>query len=49
MKLQKKEGILEHQKIKKNMKNKNISKSGLPWWLSGKGSSCHCSKHRFDP
>ena len=22
---------------------------GLPWWLSGKESSCQCWRHRFDP
>ena len=22
---------------------------GLPWWLSGKESSCQCRRHRFDP
>ena len=22
---------------------------GLPWWLSGKQSSCECRRHRFDP
>ena len=22
---------------------------GLPWWLSGKESSCQCGRHRFDP
>ena len=22
---------------------------GLPWWLSGKESACHCRRHRFDP
>jgi len=21
----------------------------LPWWLSGKESTCQCRKHRFDP
>ena len=23
--------------------------SGLPWWLSGKESTCQCRRHRFDP
>ena len=22
---------------------------GLPWWLSGKESTCRCRRHRFDP
>ena len=22
---------------------------GLPWWLSGKESTCQCRRHRFDP
>jgi len=22
---------------------------GLPWWLSGKETACHCRRHRFDP
>ena len=22
---------------------------GLPWWLSGKESTCHCRRHGFDP
>ena len=22
---------------------------GLPWWLSGKESTCQCRSHRFDP
>ena len=22
---------------------------GLPWWLSGKESTCQCRKHRFNP
>ena len=22
---------------------------GLPWWLSGKESSCQCRRHRFNP
>ena len=22
---------------------------GLPWWLSGKQSTCHCREHVFDP
>ena len=22
---------------------------GLPWWLRGKESTCHCSRHGFDP
>ena len=21
---------------------------GLPWWLSGKESTCQCRRHRFD-
>ena len=21
----------------------------LPWWLSGKESTCQCRRHRFDP
>ena len=23
--------------------------AGLPWWLSGKESTCQCRKHKFDP
>ena len=23
--------------------------TGLPWWLSGKESTCQCRRHRFDP
>ena len=23
--------------------------SGLPWWLSGKESTCQCRRHGFDP
>ena len=23
--------------------------TGLPWWLSGKESTCQCKRHRFDP
>ena len=23
--------------------------NGLPWWLSGKESTCQCRRHRFDP
>ena len=23
--------------------------TGLPWWLSGKGSICQCRKPRFNP
>ena len=23
--------------------------SGLPWWLSGKESTCQCRRHRVDP
>ena len=22
---------------------------GLPWWLSGKESTCQCRRHEFDP
>ena len=22
---------------------------GLPWWLSGKESACHCRRHTFGP
>ena len=22
---------------------------GLPWWLSGRESTCQCRRHRFDP
>ena len=22
---------------------------GLPWWLSGKGSTCQCRRHKFNP
>ena len=22
---------------------------GLPWWLSGKKSTCQCGRHGFDP
>ena len=25
------------------------SSLGLPWWLSGEESACHCRKHRIDP
>ena len=25
-----------------------INVTGLPWWLSGKESSCQCRRHRFD-
>ena len=28
-------------------KKKNVE--GLPWWLSGKKSTCQCRRHRFDP
>ena len=27
----------------------NLGCVGLPWWLSGKESACHCRKHRFEP
>ena len=26
-----------------------FSPVGLPWWLSGKESACHCSRHEFRP
>ena len=26
-----------------------IYTSGLPWWLSGKESTCQCRRHGFDP
>ena len=25
-----------------------ILSGGLPWWLSGKDSACHCKTHSFD-
>ena len=25
------------------------SSLGLPWWLSGEESACHCRKHRINP
>ena len=25
------------------------ARRGLPWWLSGKESTCQCRRHRFDP
>ena len=28
---------------------KNKKKGGLPWWLSGKESTCQCRRRRFDP
>ena len=28
---------------------KTIPATGLPWWLSGKESACHCRRCRFDP
>ena len=27
----------------------NTCAAGLPWWLSGKESTCHCRRHRFSP
>ena len=36
--------------IKKKKEWAQINKiSGLPWWLSGKESTCQCRRHRFDP
>ena len=26
-----------------------IASVGLPWWLSGKESTCQCRRHRLDP
>ena len=26
-----------------------LASEGLPWWLSGKGSTCQCRRHGFDP
>ena len=26
-----------------------ISRQGLPWWLSGKESTCQCRRHGFNP
>ena len=26
-----------------------IRPAGLPWWLSGKESTCQCREHEFDP
>ena len=31
---------------KRDVKKRQI---GLPWWLRGKESTCHCRRHRFDP
>ena len=28
--------------------NRNVT-AGLPWWLSGKESTCQCRRHGFDP
>jgi len=25
------------------------SDTGLPWWISGRESTCQCRRHRFDP
>ena len=30
-------------------KKKNVEFQGLPWWLSGKETSCRCRRHGFDP
>ena len=35
------------QKVSIGSLKKN--KIRLPWWLSGKESTCHCRRHRFDP
>ena len=31
---------------KRDVKKRQI---GLPWWLSGKESTCHCRRHKVDP
>ena len=28
---------------------KNEKKDELPWWISGKGSTCQCKRQGFDP
>ena len=37
------------QKIDHNAKTVKHLEEGLPWWLSGKESTCQCRRHRFNP
>ena len=34
--------------LKKKKKKTTINGGGLPWWLSGKDSICHCRRYRFN-
>ena len=40
--------LITIQPKKDALKIKRLT-GGLPWWLSGKESTCQCRRHRFDP
>ena len=41
--------LLEVCLSQQDFKFVKIVVQGLPWWLSGKESTCQCRRHRFDP